>query len=79
MTDCLHCQINELVRAHLERDEPVDVADLVAKMVESVAELITEVAPAEEQTRVLAEAIRHLGHSYLDRSGAFGDEPASTH
>jgi hypothetical protein len=79
MAECLHCQINELVRAHLENDDPVDLPELVAKIMESAAELIVDVAPAEEQANVLAEAIRHLGHSYLEKSGAFGEEPPATH
>jgi hypothetical protein len=79
VSECLHCQINELVRARLDNDDPVDLADLVAKIVESAAELIADVAPEEEQAKMLAEAIRHLGHSYLEKSGAFGDEPPATH
>lgn len=79
MAECLHCQINDLVRAHLEKDDPVDLNDLIAKMMESAAELIADVAPQEEQAMVLAEAIRHLGHAYLEKSGAFGDAPPATH
>jgi regulator of sirC expression with transglutaminase-like and TPR domain len=79
MAECLHCQINDLVRAHLENDDPVDLNDLVAKIVESAAELIVDMAPQEEQAQVLAEAIRHLGHAYLEKSGAFGDAPTATH
>ncbi len=79
MAECLHCQINDLVRTHLANDDPVDLNELVAKMMESAAELIADVAPVEEQAMVLAEAIRHLGHSYLEKSGAFGDEPQATH
>ena len=41
MAECLHCQINELVKAHLESDEQVDLDDLVARIVESAAELST--------------------------------------
>ena len=59
MAECLHCQINELVKAHLENDDPVDVDDLVARIVESAAELIADVVPAEEQAAVLATAISH--------------------
>jgi hypothetical protein len=79
MADCLHCQINEIVRARLEEGAPIDLNDLVAKIVECAAELIADVAPAEEQAKVLAEAIRHLGHSYLEKSGAFGERPPATH
>ena len=79
MAECLHCQLNELVRAELENDDPVDLPELVAKIMASAAELIVDVAPADEQANVLAEAIRHLGHSYLEKSGAFGEEPPATH
>lgn len=79
MAECLHCQINDLVRAHLENDDPVDINDLVAKIVESATELIVDVAPEEEQAQLLAEAIRHLGHAFLEKSGAFGDPPPATH
>ena len=56
MTECLHCQINELIRARLEHDHPIDLNDLVAKIVECAAELIADIAPAEEQAKAVAEA-----------------------
>jgi hypothetical protein len=49
MADCLNCQINELVRARLEHDNSVDLNDLVTKIIECAAEMIADVAPAEEQ------------------------------
>ena len=79
MAECLHGQINELVKAHLENDDPVDIDDLVARIVESAAELIADVVPAEEQAAVLATAIRYLGHSYLEKTGAFGEQSSATH
>jgi hypothetical protein len=79
MAECLHCQINELVKAHLDNDDPVDLNDLVARIVESAAELIADVAAEEDQAKVLAAAISHLGHSYLEKTGAFGEESTSTH
>jgi hypothetical protein len=79
MAECLHCQINELVKAHLEADDPVDLNDLVARIVESAAELIADVAPEEEQAAALAAAISHLGHAYLEKTGAFGEESSGVH
>jgi regulator of sirC expression with transglutaminase-like and TPR domain len=79
MAECLHCQINELVKAHLENDEPVDLGELVARIVESAAELIADAAPEEEQAEVLAAAISHLGHAYLEKIGAFGEENRGVH
>jgi regulator of sirC expression with transglutaminase-like and TPR domain len=79
MAECLHCQINDLVKAHLETDDPVDLNDLVARIVESAAELIADVAPEEEQASVLAAAISHLGHAYLEKTGAYGEESTGVH
>jgi regulator of sirC expression with transglutaminase-like and TPR domain len=79
MAECLHCQINELVKAHLENDDPVDLGELVARIVESAAELIADAAPEEEQAEVLAAAISHLGNSYLEKIGAFGEENRGVH
>jgi hypothetical protein len=79
MAECLHCQINELVKAHLDKDDPVDLDDLVARIVESAAELIADVVPAEEQAGMLAMAVSHLGHSFLEKTGAFGEQSSATH
>ena len=37
---CLHCEVNELVREHIERKDVVNLPELVAKMGESLVELI---------------------------------------
>ncbi len=73
MSDCLHCDINEVVRKHIEGNEQFDLVDLVARMAESLAELIL-LAPEDEQAVVLAEAITHLGHSFLEKSGVIQGE-----
>jgi hypothetical protein len=64
MSDCLHCDINELVRERIEGQENVDLADLSVRMAESLAELIM-LAPKEEWGLLLAEAIRHLGNTVI--------------
>ena len=79
MAECLHCQINELVKKHLDNDDQVDVNDLVARIVESAAELIADAGPEDEQATMLAAAISHLGHAYLEKIGAYGEESQATH
>ena len=64
MSDCLHCDINELVRERIEGNENVDLADMAVRMAESLAELIM-LAPKEEWAVLMAEAIRHLGNTML--------------
>lgn len=74
MPDCLHCDINELVDTHLGR-EGADLADLAARIAESLADLIL-LAPPGDQAKLFADAIANLGHAYLEKSGAIEDEGA---
>jgi hypothetical protein len=74
-TQCLHCEINEIVQRHLERDDPINLPELVAKVGESLVELIL-VAPEDQWGILLAEALRSIGEAYLEKSGAYGAETA---
>jgi hypothetical protein len=65
MSDCLHCDINELVRERVEGQDNVDLADLVARMSESLAELIM-LGPKDQWAVLMAEAIRHLGNTIIE-------------
>jgi hypothetical protein len=78
MSDCLHCDINQLVQERIERGD-VDLADLTSMIAESLAETIL-LAPEVDQSKLLADAIAHLGHTFLERSGAIeGDPSRATH
>jgi hypothetical protein len=66
---CLHCEINDLVQEYIDGQERVDIVELVAKMAESLVELVL-LAPEEEQARLLAVTIAHLGQAFLEKSGA---------
>ena len=69
MSDCLHCEINELVQEHIEQSDPVDLMDLAAKMVESLVELVL-LAPENEQAKIMADVLAHFGQVFLEKSGA---------
>jgi len=69
LESCLHCEINDLVQEHVEGQEKVDVADLAARMAESLVDLVL-LAPEEQQVQLLAVAIAHLGQVFLEKSGA---------
>ena len=75
---CLHCEINDVVEEHIEGQETVDVADLVARMAESLVDLI-RLAPEEEQARLLSVSIAHLGHTFLEKSGAIEGDSSTAH
>jgi predicted house-cleaning NTP pyrophosphatase (Maf/HAM1 superfamily) len=68
MSDCLHCDINELVAKHADRPDS-DVSELVARIAESLADLIL-MAPETDRAVLLADAIAMLGQMYLEKSGA---------
>jgi hypothetical protein len=76
--NCLHCEINDVVREHIEGQEKVDLANLAARMSESLVELIL-LAPEEEQGKLLAGAIAHLGNAFLEKSGAIEGDSNMTH
>jgi hypothetical protein len=66
--NCLHCEINEVVREHIEKNDPVNLPELVAKMGESLVELI-QLGPEDQWGNLLAEAIRHVGQVFLEKAG----------
>jgi hypothetical protein len=68
MSDCLHCDINELVAKHAEMPDS-DVSELVARVAESLVDLILIAAEADRAV-LLADAIAVLGQLYLEKSGA---------
>jgi hypothetical protein len=75
---CLHCEINDLVQEHVEGQERVDVVALAANITESLVELILR-APEEEQAKLLAVTIGHLGQIFLEKSGAIGADSDTAH
>jgi hypothetical protein len=76
MTDCLHCEINELVANYADRPE-ADASELAARMAESLVDLIL-MAPDQDRATLLADAIAVLGQLYLEKSGVVepGDSTA---
>lgn len=73
MSDCLHCDINELVEKELERED-ADIADLAARLTESLADLIL-LAPPGEQSKLMADILANLGQAYLEKTGAIDATP----
>ena len=74
MSDCLHCDIIELVRERLEGGD-ADLTEITSMMVEALAEVIV-LAPESEQARIVADALAHFGNMFLEKSGAVEADPA---
>lgn len=77
MSDCLHCDINELVQKHLEPAD-ADLGELLARMAESLVDTIL-LAPENERANLMAEVVAALGQLYLEKSGAIEPEPGARH
>lgn len=73
MSECLHCDINDLVEKELERED-ADIADLAARLAESLADLIL-LAPPGDQSKLMADVISNLGQAYLEKTGAIESTP----
>jgi hypothetical protein len=78
MSECLHCDINQLVQERMEGGE-VELADLTAMIAESLVDWIL-MAPENDQAKLLADAMAQVGQMYLEKSGAIdGDPSRATH
>lgn len=77
MSECLHCEINQLVRERIEGGD-ADLGDLASMMVESLAELIL-LAPENEQAKLIAYAISDLGQTLLEKSGGVEGGSSASH
>jgi hypothetical protein len=67
-----------LVQEYVEGREKVDLVALAANMAESLVDLIL-LSPEEEQARLLAVSIAHLGHTFLEKSGAIEGDSGTAH
>ena len=78
MSDCLHCDINELVQNYIDRGD-ADIAEFAAKIAESLVDLIL-LAPENEQAKRMADAMASFGNAFLEKSGAIEvEEPDARH
>ena len=73
MSDCLHCDIHELLESQLQGKD-ADLADIAAKVTEVLADLIL-MAPPEDQSALMADVLANLGGFLLARREA--DDPTN--
>jgi hypothetical protein len=72
---CLHCQINEVVREHIEGNDPINLPELVANVGESLVDLI-QLGPEDQWGNLLAQAIAQIGQVFLEKSAAVETDTA---
>ncbi len=66
MSDCLHCEIHEMLESHLQ-SEQADLAEIAAKVTEVLADLIL-MAPPDERVMMMADVVANLGGMVLEKS-----------
>jgi hypothetical protein len=66
MSDCLHCDIHEMLESHLQ-NEQADLAEIAAKVTEVLADLIL-IAPPDERCMFLADVLANLGGMVLQKN-----------
>ena len=70
---CLHREINDLVEEHIEGQETVDIAEVAARMAESLVDFVLR-APEEQQAQLLAATIAYVGQVFLEKTGAIAGD-----
>jgi ABC-type branched-subunit amino acid transport system substrate-binding protein len=77
MSDCLHCEINQLVQERFERGD-TDLAEMASMMVESLADLVL-LAPESDRSNLMAQALSAFGQIFLEKGGALESGSTATH
>jgi hypothetical protein len=67
MSECLHCEINELLESRLQGQE-VNLAEVATKVTEVLADLILMARP-DEQSTLMADVLANLGSFVLEKKG----------
>ena len=65
MSECLHCDIHELLENQLEGKE-ANLAEIAAKVTEVLADIIV-MAPPENQSTLMADILANLGSFVLEK------------
>jgi hypothetical protein len=64
MSECLHCDIHELLESRLQNE--ANLVEIAAKVTEVLADLIL-MAPPDEQSTLMADTLANLGSFLLEK------------
>jgi hypothetical protein len=65
MSDCLHCDIHELLDSELEGKE-ANLAEIAAKVTDVLADIVL-MAPPDDQSTLMADILAKLGSFLLEK------------
>jgi hypothetical protein len=77
MSECLHCEINQLVQERFERGE-TDLVEMASMIAESLADLIL-LAPESDRSNLMAHTLSAFGQIVLEKSGPLDGGSNATH
>jgi hypothetical protein len=66
MSDCLHCEIHDLLESHLQ-GERADLSEIAARVTEVLADLIL-MAPPADQTLMMSQVLANLRGMVFEKS-----------
>ncbi|HWV40282.1 hypothetical protein [Pseudorhodoplanes sp.] len=72
MSDCIHCDIHDLLEPELTR-EGADLGAIAARVTEVLADLIVMADP-QDRAALLADVVANLGHFVLEKT----EQPPTT-
>jgi len=64
MSECIHCDIHDLLESHLQGE--LNLVEIAAKVTEVLADLIL-LAPLEERGTLMADVLANLGSFVLEK------------
>jgi hypothetical protein len=76
MSECIHCDIHDLLESHLEADD-ANIADVAAKVTEVLADLILMVPPAD-RGMLMADIVANLGQFVLEKNDEAMEQTQAT-
>ena len=65
MSECIHCDIHDLLESRLQGDE-ANLVEIAAKVTEVLADLIL-LAPSDERGTLMADILANLGEFVLQK------------
>jgi hypothetical protein len=66
MSECIHCEIHDLLESHLEAED-ANLAEIASKVTEVLADLILMVPPAD-RGMLFADILANLGQFVLEKN-----------
>jgi hypothetical protein len=66
MSECIHCDIHDLLESHLEADD-ANIAEIASKVTEVLADLILMVPPVD-RGMLMADIMANLGQFVLEKN-----------